>query len=118
MRDIMTVGFVGLGAMGMPMAHHLVKKGFRTKGFDLRRSACNKFEALGGEAVASAEGAAQNADALVLMVVNSAQVEEVLFGSGALNALPEHGFVVLTATCAPATVESLAERVEARGRRF
>jgi 3-hydroxyisobutyrate dehydrogenase len=104
--------------MGMPMACNLAKAGFRTRGFDLRRSACDELDAIGGKAVASAQEAARDADALALMVLNYTQVEAVLFGSGALNALPEHGLVILSATCPPASVEALAERVEATGRSF
>ena len=34
-----TVGFVGLGSMGLPMARNLVTRGFAVRGFDLRASA-------------------------------------------------------------------------------
>ena len=55
------------------------------------------------------------ADALVLMVVNAAQAEAVLFDDGGLDALPPDGIVVLMATCPPASVEGIA--VSCRSRR-
>ncbi|MBV9813825.1 MAG: NAD(P)-dependent oxidoreductase, partial [Acetobacteraceae bacterium] len=61
---------------------------------------------------------AQGADALVLMVVNAAQAEQVLFADGALDALPPAATVVLMATCAPGAVQALAARVLGTGRRF
>jgi putative dehydrogenase len=113
-----TVGFIGLGAMGMPMARNLIRAGFETQGFDLRESARDEFATGGGKAVLSAEYVSRDADVLVLMVVDSAQVEGALFNAGALNALPGGAVVILASTCHPSFVRALAERVEAAGRRF
>jgi 3-hydroxyisobutyrate dehydrogenase len=55
---------------------------------------------------------------LILMVVNAAQAEQVLFADGALDALAPNGTVVLMATCAPGAAERLADRVLATQRRF
>lgn len=113
-----TIGFVGLGSMGLAMAGNLVARGFTVRGFDLRPAAGDAFAALGGQPVSSATAAAEGADALVLMVVNAAQAEAVLFADGALEALPRGGIVALMATCAPGAVQAIAERVLASGRRF
>ena len=113
-----TIGFVGLGAMGMPMAVNLVKAGFAVRGFDARPGAADDLAAAGGEAAATAASAAAGSDALVLMVVNAAQAEDVLFAAGALDALPEGGTVLLMATCPPKQVETLAARVLSAGRSF
>jgi 3-hydroxyisobutyrate dehydrogenase len=110
------IGFVGLGAMGLPMAINLVKKQFRVRGFDMRAEAMAALEAEGGTRAAHAADAARDAEALVLMVVNAAQAESVLFDAGALDAMAPGGSVVLMATCSPAAVEAVARRVEATGR--
>lgn len=111
-----SIGFVGLGAMGMPMAENLLKKQFAVCGFDVRASAMQALEALGGTSAPDAAGAARNADALILMVVNAAQAEAVLFDAGALDAMAKDGIVILMATCAPSAVRAIAARVEATGR--
>lgn len=111
-----TVGFVGLGAMGYPMAVNLVRRQFRVRGFDMRREACEALAADGGTAAASAADAARDADVLVLMVVNAAQAESVLFEAGACEALAAGGKIVLMATCPPNAVAALAKRVAATGR--
>ena len=111
-----TVGFVGLGAMGLPMAINLVRRQFRVRGFDMRAQAGEALAAEGGTAAASAADAARGAEVLVLMVVNAAQAESVLFESGACEALADGASVVLMATCPPATVAALAQRVAATGR--
>lgn len=113
-----TIGVIGLGAMGAPMARNLAKRGFAVRGFDLRPAAREALERNGGVGVASAAHAAAGADALLLMVVSAAQAEEVLFAGGALDALPKNALVILGATCAPGAVEAIAARVRASGRRF
>ncbi|MFZ4533796.1 MAG: NAD(P)-dependent oxidoreductase [Alsobacter sp.] len=113
-----TVGFVGLGAMGLPMARNLLQRQFRVRGFDVRRDAVDAITAAGGTGCVSAAEAAAGADVLVLMVVNMAQAEAVLFEAGGLAALRDGGVVVLMATCPPAAVQSLGERIAEGGRRF
>ena len=113
-----TIGFVGLGAMGAPMTRALLGAQFAVRGTDIRPAALERLAGDGGVACASAAEAASGADALVLMVVDAGQAEAVLFGGGALEALPEGAVVVLMATCAPAAVVSIAQRVRASGRGF
>jgi len=110
------IGFVGLGAMGLPMASNLVKAGFRVTGFDLRPAAVEALERAGGVGAGSVAEAAAAAEILVLMVVDAAQAEAILFEAGALAQLPPDGVVLLTATCPPAAVRALARRVGAEGR--
>jgi 3-hydroxyisobutyrate dehydrogenase len=113
-----SIGFVGLGAMGLPMALRLVAAGYAVRGFDLKAAALDALAASGGSRAESAAAAAQDADALVLMVVNAAQARAVLFDGGALAALKSSAVVILMATCAPADAAGIGEEVEAAGRRF
>ena len=110
------IGFVGLGAMGAPMARNLLAKGFAVRGYDTREAAMDELAAAGGERAASAGEAVDGAGTLVLMVVNAAQAATVLFDDGALERLPAGGCVVLMATCPPGAAAELAARVEASGR--
>ena len=113
-----SVAFVGLGAMGLPMAVNLVKKQMRVVGFDRRAEAMQALEAAGGASAASASAAAKGQPALVLMVVNADQAETVLFDAGALDALAKDATVIVMATCAPGRIEAIAQRVTATGRGF
>lgn len=113
-----TIGFVGLGSMGLPMARNLLARGFQVQGYDLRAEAGATLAAAGGSLAATAAAAAAGAEALVLMVVNAEQAEAALFAGGALEALPPGALVVLMATCPPGAAAALAERVEASGCRF
>ncbi|MCU4178372.1 NAD(P)-dependent oxidoreductase [Bosea sp. BH3] len=117
-KPISTVAFVGLGAMGAPMAENLVRKQFRVTGFDMRSAAREALVAAGGHEAASAQEAAKGADALVLMVVNAAQARAVLFEAGALDALAPAATVILMATCPPGEAEAIAAQVTKTGRHF
>jgi putative dehydrogenase len=112
------IGFVGLGAMGLPMAKNLAAGQFRVRGFDMRAEAVAALEAGGATGAGSAADAARDAEVLVLMVVNASQAESVLFDAAALAATAPGAIVILMATCPPTAVETLARRVEAAGRRL
>ncbi len=114
----MKIGFIGLGAMGLPMACNLVGAGFAVRGFDRREAAVDQLVAAGGTGAKSAAEAASNADMLLLMVVNAEQAREALFEAKALEALKPKATVVLMATCLPQSVSEIASRVAATGRRF
>jgi len=113
-----TIAFVGLGAMGLPMARNLVQKQFRVVGYDVRPQAVEALAEAGGHGAKSAREAAEGANYLVLMVVNADQAEEVLITNDALGALAPDATVILMATCPPERVRDIAKRVEATGRTF
>ena len=113
------VGVVGLGAMGFGMATSLVRAGFDVAGFDLSAEAVEKFVAAGGRAAATPAAAAEGADAVVCVVVNAAQTEDVLFGAGGVAAaLPEGAVFISCATMAPEAACALAARLTATGRHY
>ena len=111
----MKIGFVGLGAMGVPMALHLVKSGHTVRGFDVRAGAADVLVAAGGSAATSAADAARDADLLWLMVVSGDQAESVLFDGGAAAALPANAIVAMGCTQAPAQAVRIALRLSAMG---
>jgi L-threonate 2-dehydrogenase len=111
----MRIGFIGLGAMGAPMALNLVKAGHAVCGFDVRDGATQALAAAGGSAAPSAAEAARDADLLWLMVVSGEQAESVLFDGGAAQALPRGAVVVAGCTQAPALARRTAERLAAMG---
>lgn len=113
-----TIAFVGLGAMGLPMADNLLKRQHQVRGFDFKAEALAVHEKNGGVACASAAEAATGADALVLMVVNGAQAKSVLFEAGALDALNPGAVVMLMATCSSADAQAIGAAITRTGRKF
>ena len=112
----MKAAVIGLGTMGMGAALSLAKAGHETWGCDLREAARAELEAAGGHAVGRAADLPADLEGVVLLVVNAAQVEDVLFGAdGCIERLPAGAVVLLSVTMAPAVTRSLAARLEARG---
>ena len=72
-----TIGFIGLGNMGGPMAINLVKAGHDVKAFDLSESAMQAVVEQGGRAAASASEAAQDAQFVISMLPAGKHVESV-----------------------------------------
>jgi 3-hydroxyisobutyrate dehydrogenase len=83
-----TIAFVGLGAMGRPMARNLIEAGFAVQGYDQNPAGLEDLKAAGGVPTGSAKEAFAGAGTIMLMVVNAAEVEAVLFSNGALEAAP------------------------------
>jgi 3-hydroxyisobutyrate dehydrogenase len=107
-----TVGFIGLGAMGMGMALSLLKAGFKVKGYDIRKEAVEALVTAGGEGAAGVAAAAAGVEVLVLMVLNAEQAETVLFGpDAAAQAMPKGGLVMLCSTVKPEFARRTAQRL-------
>jgi 3-hydroxyisobutyrate dehydrogenase len=74
-----TIGFVGLGAMGFGMATHLVKQGYRVKGYDMWAPTLERFKAAGGEIASSLADSATGNMYHVCMVASAPQAQSALF---------------------------------------
>jgi 3-hydroxyisobutyrate dehydrogenase len=110
------VGFIGLGNMGMGMAGNLLKAGFPVIGFDVRKDAREKFREMGGQAAGSLLEVAQKTRVSVLVVLNFAQIEEVVFGKqGLKEGLRSGDILIVSSTIAPSQVRSLGEKLQAQG---
>ena len=105
------IGFIGLGAMGAPMARNLAAAGFEVTVFDVDKERTRATaEASGARAATSAADAAAGADALVVMVANGEQAHDVLLGDGGAGAaLPPHADVILMSTIGRQAVTALAD---------
>jgi L-threonate 2-dehydrogenase len=112
------IAFIGLGAMGAPMAKNLILSGKTVKGFDANENALTALKKMGGMPCRSAQEACSESQTLILMVVNIEQARQILFEQGALDALPIHATICLMSTCPPGSVEALAQQVISSGRRF
>jgi L-threonate 2-dehydrogenase len=111
-----TVGLIGLGAMGAGMAQSLRRGGFDLRVFDIRPGVAEAFVRDGGTACATAAELAAVSEVVVCVVVNAAQTEDVLFGSGGVAAAMKPGSVfVMCSTVDPNWAVALEARLEAHG---
>ena len=110
------VGIIGLGSMGMGMALSIVKQGLQVSGFDLNPAARTKLAEAGGVAAANAFTAAKDADILIVVVVNAAQTDTILFGeNGSAGGMAPGGVIISCATMAPDNARSLAQKAQSLG---
>ena len=112
-------GVIGLGSMGLGMAQSLLRKGLRVSGADLNPDSVKRLVEAGGDGFASARDAAAGTEILVVVVVNAAQTEAVLFGeNGAAEAMSKDGVIISSATMSPDDARRLAAKAQALGLRY
>jgi len=102
------IGFIGLGAMGEPMAANVAKAGFPLTVFDVRPEPLERLEGLGAAVAPSARALAERSDIVLLAVVDDAQVDATLNDGGVLDALAPGSAVVVHSTIHPSTCQRLA----------
>ncbi len=110
MTTSIKLAVIGLGSMGYGMAQSLVKAGHQTHGYDVNPDAVTRFRAEGGAPGPLAE-VARDLDAVVVVVLNAAQAETVLFGPDGAVAHLKPGAVVI---CCPTVQPDVAREMEAR----
>jgi len=109
-----TVGFIGLGIMGKPMAENLIEAGYDLVAYNRTRE---KAEELDGATVAETpKEVAEQSDIIITMLPDSPQVEEVLAGEeGVLEGVRDGALIVDMSTISPVVTEELAKKAEERG---
>ena len=107
------LGFIGMGIMGRPMAANLQKGGHTLY---LHRNPPQELLDGGGVACASAAEVARSADIIFLMVPDTPQVEQVLFGeNGVAEALLPGKIVVDMSSISPIATKEFAKRINDKG---
>ena len=98
------IGVIGLGNMGMGIAKNLIKAGYETTGFDLRDSCIKELVHNGGKSAESVEKVGEICDVAFVMVMNGAQVKDVV--TKLSPGLKDKGTIVITATITPEEVKN------------
>ena len=99
-----TIGFIGLGNMGAPMAANLVKAGQQVTGFDLLTGRAEALATNGGRAAASAADAAAAGEIVITMLPAGPDVRSVYLGDGGVLARARKGALLID--CSTIDVET------------
>jgi 3-hydroxyisobutyrate dehydrogenase-like beta-hydroxyacid dehydrogenase len=111
-----SVGFVGLGIMGRPMAGHLLTAGFPLTVYNRTRSRTDEFASAGARVAATPAEAARASEVIVVNVTDSGDVEAVVAGpAGIAEGIRPGSVVVDMSTVAPATERRMAALLRERG---
>ncbi len=113
-----TVGFIGVGVMGMPMALNLIGNGHRVRAFDISGAALEAIRRQGAETATSPRHAAEGADYVITMLPTGQHVADAVLGpDGAAEALSDDALLIEMSTGLPRDFDALAERLRSDGKR-
>jgi 3-hydroxyisobutyrate dehydrogenase len=111
-----TIGFIGLGNMGGPMAANLLKAGHAVKGYDLSADAVAGLEGAGGTAAATVGEAAAGVDAVVTMLPAGRHVKAVYLDEDGVLAHAAKGTLLIdSSTIDVATAREVATAASGAG---
>jgi 2-hydroxy-3-oxopropionate reductase len=113
-----TIGFVGLGLMGKPMALNLLKAGFKLRVWNRTPEKALEVVAAGAEFASSLPEVAQGSSAIITMLEAGAAVTEVIFSSGLATSSSPGTLFIDMSSIAPAIAEDHAQLLEAQGLRY
>ncbi|MFC4030046.1 NAD(P)-dependent oxidoreductase [Streptomyces polygonati] len=109
-----TIGLIGIGRMGFPIAANLCRAGHRVRAFDLCAERRERVRALGAESVDSAAAAAADSDVLMTVLPGAEAVDDAVDGA-VLDALAPGAVWIDLSSGTPAASAPIRERALARG---
>ena len=116
------LAWIGLGALGTPMAHNLLQAGHGLTVFNRTASSCEPLRAAGARVAGSPAEAAREAEVLLICVSDDRAAEAVLLGpeagEAAIHGLRPGSLVIDCSTISPATSRRLAEALAERTIRY
>ncbi|MCC4798577.1 2-hydroxy-3-oxopropionate reductase [Enterovibrio norvegicus] len=111
-----TIAFIGTGIMGKPMAKNLQKSGYQLHLSEARSPAPTSLVDGGAKRFPSNRLAVEHADFVIIMVPDTPQVKDVLFGDDGIDAMLAAGKTVIDmSSISPIETRQFAERVKALG---
>lgn len=115
----LSVGFIGLGLMGEPMARNILKKGFPLTVYNRTASRVKALQKLGAQVADSPQHLASQVDVVITMVTAAKDVEDVLFGSKGVAKGARKGLVVIDmSTIGRISAISIASKLKEYGIEF
>ncbi len=111
----MKIGFIGLGVMGRPMAAHLIKAGHDLVLHRVKEVSQPLVEA-GGIAADSPRAVAEASEVVILMLPDTPDVDQVLFGEdGVADGLRDGTLVIDMSSISPVATKDFAARIADQG---
>jgi len=114
-----SVGVIGVGSMGAPMAKNLLQAGFRVCVYDKRSKALDPLVSIGAQSARSPSELAKRSEVAITMLPSPTAVEEAVLGvKGAIEGVSKGKILVEMSTIDPSTVQRVGRSVSATGAEF
>jgi 2-hydroxy-3-oxopropionate reductase len=115
-QQLPTVGFIGLGIMGKPMARNLLNAGYPLIVLNRSRPPVDELVAIGAQPGTSPQDVASRSDVVITMLPDSPDVESVALGAdGIIAGIRDGALWIDMSTIAPATTKHVAGELAAKG---
>ncbi|MCL4544061.1 MAG: 2-hydroxy-3-oxopropionate reductase [Chloroflexi bacterium] len=110
------IGFIGLGIMGRPMAHNLVKAGYPLIVHNRSRAAVQELVAVGAQVAVTPREVAERSNIIITMLPDSPDVAMVVGGpNGILEGIRPKSIIIDMSTIAPGVARGLAAKTLTKG---
>jgi 3-hydroxyisobutyrate dehydrogenase len=118
-KQLPRIAFIGLGNMGAPMAHNLLKAGYAVSVFDLVQATMDNLEQAGATQATSAQDVVQDADVVISMLPAGKHVESLYIGeNGLINHLKADALVIDSSTIDASTAKVVASKLAEKNIHF
>jgi len=115
----MNIGFIGLGIMGKPMAHNLIKAGHQMTVYDISPERIEEAAAFGAARGKSAKDVASRSEVTFTMVPDGPEVEAAILGeAGALEGAQPGSIIVDMSSISPLVAQKVGTACSAKGIEF
>lgn len=105
-----TIGYIGLGEMGLPMAKTAVNAGFSVIGYNRSEGPLEELVRHGGERAESPRALAETASIVSIVVRDDSDVYDVILDEdGLIEGFTDHGVVIIHSTVHPQTIRDIEE---------
>jgi 3-hydroxyisobutyrate dehydrogenase len=110
------IGFIGLGAMGGPMAMNMIKKGYTLTVYDIAEARMGVVVEGGGIPASSCKEVAEKSEVIITMLPSSPNVKGAILGDGGVIEGVRQGVIVIDmSTIDPITTREIEEKLASRG---
>ena len=110
------IGFIGLGAMGLPMSQNLFKKGYKLTVYDIVNGRVKAAAEQGADTAASSREVAERSDIIITMLPSSPHVREVILGTdGIIGGIRKGSILIDMSTIDPVTTREIVQILSDKG---
>lgn len=106
------IGFIGLGAMGLPMAKNVIRKGYQVTAYDVVQKGLDQLVDFGATRAKCPKEVAERSDIIITMLPSSPHVREVILGEeGVIKGVRKGSMVIDMSTIDPVTTRDISAKL-------